>query len=45
LMGLPSTVMVSLFSIFTSALKVPSIESYFNKCEAWICETRGCKFS
>nr|AFK38236.1 unknown [Medicago truncatula] len=35
-MGLPSTVIVPLFSIFTSALNVPSIESYFNKCEAFL---------
>lgn len=36
LMGLPSTLMVSLSTIFTSALNVPSIESYFSKCEACV---------
>lgn len=30
----PSTLMVSLSTILTSALKVPSIESYFSKCDA-----------
>lgn len=34
LMFFPSTLMVSLSTILTSALKVPSIESYFSKCDA-----------
>lgn len=33
----PSTEMVSLSTIFTSALNVPSIESYFNKWDACMC--------
>lgn len=37
LMSLPSTLIVSLSTIFTSALKVPSMESYLSKWDA-------CKF-
>ena len=40
LMSLPSTLIVSLSTIFTSALKVPSIESYFNKWDAYICNCK-----
>uniref|UniRef100_A0A7C9DU98 Uncharacterized protein n=1 Tax=Opuntia streptacantha TaxID=393608 RepID=A0A7C9DU98_OPUST len=36
LISLPSTLMVSLSTIFTSALKVPKIESYFSKCDAFL---------
>lgn len=34
LMSLPSTLIVSLSTIFTSALKVPSMESYLSKWDA-----------
>lgn len=35
LMSLPSTLIVSLSTIFTSALKVPSMESYLSKWDAY----------
>uniref|UniRef100_A0A7C8ZUN5 Uncharacterized protein n=1 Tax=Opuntia streptacantha TaxID=393608 RepID=A0A7C8ZUN5_OPUST len=36
LISLPSTLMVSLSTILTSALKVPRIESYLSKCAAFL---------
>lgn len=43
LMSLPSTLIVSLSTIFTSALKVPSMESYLSKWDAYKISTRSKK--